>query len=112
MKTARHWNLLESGLIECTLCPRHCRIAENKRGACFGRRRIGDELIAETYGLACGLAMDPIEKKPLNHFLPGSTALSFGTVGCNLSCGFCQNIHLSRPDRMEGRPATPEQIAE
>lgn len=112
MKTARHWNLLENGLIECTLCPRHCRIAEGKRGACFGRRRIGDELIAETYGLACGLAVDPIEKKPLRHFLPGSDALSFGTVGCNLTCGFCQNDHLSRPERIEGRPAAPEEIAE
>jgi pyruvate formate lyase activating enzyme len=112
MKTAEHWKKLGNGLIECTLCPRHCRIAENKRGACFGRRRIGDELIAETYGLACGLAVDPIEKKPLYHFLPGSHTLSFGTVGCNLTCGFCQNYHLSRPGRLEGRPASPEQIAE
>ncbi len=96
MKTARYWHLQKDGLIECDLCPRHCRIADGKRGACVVRRRIGDELIAESYGLACGLAVDPIEKKPLNHFLPGSSVLSFGTVGCNLTCGFCQNFHLSR----------------
>ncbi len=111
MKTAEYWQLLGNGLIECTLCPQHCRIAEGKRGACFGRRRVGDELIAETYGLACGLAVDPIGKKPLNHFLPGSSVLSFGTVGCNLTCGFCQNHHLSQPGQIEGRPVAPEQIA-
>ncbi len=112
MKTARYWHLQENGLIECDLCPRHCRIAEGKRGACFVRKRIGDELIAESYGLACGLAVDPIEKKPLNHFLPGSSVLSFGTVGCNLTCGFCQNFHLSRAKSISGTPATPEQIAD
>jgi pyruvate formate lyase activating enzyme len=96
MKTAAYWHLRTDGLIECTLCPRHCRIADGKRGLCFVRKRIGDELIAESYGRACGLAVDPIEKKPLRHFLPGSRVLSFGTVGCNLTCGFCQNFHLSR----------------
>ena len=102
----------KDGLIECDLCPRHCHIAEGKRGACFVRRRIGDELIFESYGLACGLAVDPIEKKPLNHFLPGSSVLSFGTVGCNLTCGFCQNVHLSQEKSIEGSPATPEEIAD
>ena len=99
-------------MIECTLCPRHCHIAEGKRGACFIRRRIGDELIAESYGHACGLAVDPIEKKPLNHFLPGSSVLSFGTVGCNLTCGFCQNYHLSRAQSIDGSPVTPQKIAD
>jgi len=103
MKTARYWHLLKDGLIECDLCPRHCHIADGKRGACFVRRRIGDELIAESYGHACGLAVDPIEKKPLNHFLPGSRVLSFGTVGCNLTCGFCQNFHLSRAKSIVGQ---------
>ncbi len=112
MKTARYWHLQKDGLIDCALCPRHCRLAEGKRGACFVRRRIGDELIAESYGRACGLAVDPIEKKPLNHFLPGSSTLSFGTVGCNLTCGFCQNFHLSRAKSIEGTPASPEEIAE
>ena len=112
MKTARYWHMRKDGLIECDLCPRHCRIAEDKRGACFVRKRIGNELIADSYGLACGLAVDPIEKKPLNHFLPRSNALSFGTVGCNLTCGFCQNFHLSRATSIEGADASPEQIAE
>jgi len=111
-KTASHWNRLENGVIKCTLCPRRCSIAEGKRGACFGRRRIGDELIAETYGFACGLAIDPIEKKPLHHFLPGSSVLSFGTVGCNLTCGFCQNFHLSHAESVEGTQISPEEIAE
>lgn len=112
MKTAKYWRLLNNGKIECTLCPRRCRIAEGRRGLCFGRKRIGNELVAATYGLACGLAVDPIEKKPLHHFLPGSRVLSFGTVGCNLTCGFCQNYHLSRAKTMYGNPAPPEQIAE
>jgi len=112
MKTARYWHLLEDGQIECTLCPRHCHIAEGKRGACFVRQRVGDELMAASYGLACGLAADPIEKKPLYHFLPGSNALSFGTVGCNLLCGFCQNWHLARATALEGTRITPEKIAE
>jgi len=112
MKTARHWHMQQDGRIECTLCPRHCQIADGKRGACFVRQRIGDELIAESYGRACGLAADPIEKKPLRHFLPGSSVLSFGTVGCNLTCGFCQNFHLSRAAKLEGTRITPEQIAE
>jgi pyruvate formate lyase activating enzyme len=102
----------DDGLIECTLCPRRCRIADGKRGACFGRKRIGKALFAETYGLACGMAVDPIEKKPLYHFLPGSRVLSFGTVGCNLTCGFCQNSRLSRPETLYGNPAPPDQIAE
>jgi pyruvate formate lyase activating enzyme len=112
MRTAKYWELKNDGIIECTLCPRHCRIADGQRGACFGRRRMGDELFAETYGFACGLAVDPIEKKPLHHFLLGSTTLSFGTVGCNLTCGFCQNYHLSRAKTLEGTAVLPEQIAD
>ncbi len=112
MKTARYWHLQKDGLIECDLCPRHCHIAEGKRGACFVRKRIGGKLIADSYGRACGLAVDPIEKKPLNHFLSGSNVLSFGTVGCNLTCGFCQNFHLSRAKSIEGTAASPEQIAD
>jgi pyruvate formate lyase activating enzyme len=112
MKTARYWHLRNDGLIECDLCPRHCRIADGKHGACLVRQRHGDELVAASYGLICGLAVDPIEKKPLYHFLPGSNVLSFGTVGCNLSCGFCQNYHLSRAKKLTGTKITPEQIAE
>lgn len=112
MKTARYWHMRKDGLIECTLCPRHCRIADGKHGACLVRQRKGDQLMAASYGLICGLAVDPIEKKPLYHFLPGSTTLSFGTVGCNLLCGFCQNAHLSRAGTVTGTKITPEQIAE
>ena len=112
MKTARYWHLQDDGLIECSLCPRHCRIADGKHGACLVRQRKGDELFAASYGLICGLAVDPIEKKPLYHFLPGSSVLSFGTVGCNLFCAFCQNWHLSRAARLEGTRITPEEIAE
>ncbi len=112
MRTAKYWDLLQNGQIECALCPRRCRIADGQRGACFGRKRIGDELFAETYGRTCGLAADPIEKKPLCHFLPGSDVLSFGTVGCNFTCSFCQNSHLSRAQSAEGSPASPTQIAE
>lgn len=112
MKTAAYWHLRRDGLIECDLCPRRCRIADGKHGTCLVRQRKGDDLVASSYGIVCGLAIDPIEKKPLSHFLPGSTTLSFGTVGCNLLCGFCQNDHLSRADQVEGTRVTPEQIAE
>lgn len=112
MKAARYWHMRTDGLIECDLCPRHCCIADGKHGACLVRQREGDELIAASYGLICGLAADPIEKKPLYHFLPGSKTLSFGTVGCNLLCKFCQNWHLSRAPEISGTRATPEQIAE
>lgn len=110
MKTASFWEMTDRGSIECTLCPRRCKLADGKRGVCFGRKRIGDKLIAESYGRACGLAVDPIEKKPLTHFLPGSGVLSFGTVGCNLTCGFCQNGPLSRAKVMGGTRITPEKI--
>ena len=112
MKTARYWTMQTDGTIECTLCPRHCRIADGKHGVCLVRQRHGDELVASSYGLICGLAVDPIEKKPLYHFLPSSSVLSFGTVGCNLTCGFCQNCHLSRATKLEGTRTTPEEIAE
>ncbi|MBM4152931.1 MAG: AmmeMemoRadiSam system radical SAM enzyme [Kiritimatiellaceae bacterium] len=112
MFNARYWKLRNDNQIECTLCPRHCHLADGMRGVCFGRRRIGDELFTESYGLACGLAVDPIEKKPLRRFMPGTHTLSFGTVGCNLICAFCQNYHLSRATTLEGTSALPEQIAE
>jgi pyruvate formate lyase activating enzyme len=112
MKTARYWHMRDDGLIECTLCPRHCRMADGGHGTCLVRRRVGSKLIAASYGRICGPAVDPIEKKPLAHFLPGSTVLSFGTAGCNLLCGFCQNAHLSRAAKITGEAITPDQIAE
>lgn len=112
MRTARWWSRIDDGRIECTLCPRNCLIAKGLNGACFVRQRVGDELKAASYGLVCGLAVDPVEKKPLYHFLPGSHVLSFGTVGCNLFCAFCQNFSLSRAQSLEGIPRTPQEIAD
>jgi pyruvate formate lyase activating enzyme len=102
----------DDGRIECDLCPRHCILKDGDRGVCSIRRREGDQLVAAAYGRVCGMAVDPIEKKPLYHFLPGSNILSFGTTGCNLTCGFCQNYHLARCRTIEGSQITPEAIAE
>src|SRR5262245_44847282 len=87
----RYWHLLEDGRIQCDVCPRYCKLHEGQRGLCFVRARQGDQMILTTYGRSSGFCIDPIEKKPLNHFLPGTPVLSFGTAGCNLTCKFCQN---------------------
>ncbi|MFO1294002.1 MAG: AmmeMemoRadiSam system radical SAM enzyme [Rubrivivax sp.] len=111
---ARWWHALPDGRIQCDLCPRDCRLHEGQHGLCFVRRRAGDALVLGTYGRSSGFAIDPIEKKPLAHFLPGSTVLSFGTAGCNLACKFCQNWDISKSramDRLQDR-ASPERIAE
>jgi pyruvate formate lyase activating enzyme len=112
MKTAKYGYLRDNGQIECTLCPRHCRMNDGQRGVCYIRQRIGDQLIQTAYGHACGLAVDPIEKKPLDHFLPGSSVLSFGTSGCNLTCAFCQNYEMSRGGEIPSTPASPAEIAQ
>lgn len=112
MLTAKYWKLLDDGDIECTLCPRHCRIKDQSHGMCLGRQRQDCELFAASYGLICGLAVDPIEKKPLRRFLPNSKTLSFGTTGCNLTCGFCQNDHLSRAETITGTSITPAEITD
>jgi pyruvate formate lyase activating enzyme len=109
----RWWHKLDDGRIQCDLCPRDCRLHEGQRGACFVRARVGDAMVLTTYGRSSGFCVDPIEKKPLNHFLPGSSVLSFGTAGCNLACKFCQNWDISKSrdmDRLMDR-ATPEAIA-
>jgi len=85
----RWWHKLDDGRIQCDLCPRDCRLHEGQRGACFVRARVNDAMVLTTYGRSSGFCVDPIEKKPLNHFLPGSAVLSFGTAGCNLACKFC-----------------------
>ncbi|HEY0250487.1 MAG TPA: AmmeMemoRadiSam system radical SAM enzyme [Kofleriaceae bacterium] len=82
--------------LQCTLCPRDCKLSDGQRGMCFARIREGDEIKLAAYGKASGFAMDPIEKKPLNHFYPGTSVLSFGTAGCNLACKFCQNWDISK----------------
>jgi pyruvate formate lyase activating enzyme len=110
---ARYWHLLDDGRIQCDLCPRDCRLHEGQRGACFVRARVGDEMVLTTYGRSSGFCVDPVEKKPLNHFYPGSSILSFGTAGCNLACKFCQNWDISKSrdfDRLAAQ-ATPEAIA-
>ena len=109
----RYWHLLDDGRIQCDLCPRDCKLHEGQRGACFVRKRQDDQMILTTYGRSSGFCIDPIEKKPLNHFYPGSSVLSFGTAGCNLACKFCQNWDISKSrdmDRLMDQ-ASPEAIA-
>jgi len=110
---ARWWQRLADGRLQCDLCPRQCRLHDGQRGLCFVRRRVAAGIVLTTYGRSSGFCVDPIEKKPLNHLLPGSTVLSFGTAGCNLACKFCQNWDISKAtemDRLQER-ASPEQIA-
>lgn len=110
---ARYWHRLEDGRLQCDLCPRFCRLREGQRGLCFVRGRQHDRIILTTYGRSSGFCIDPIEKKPLYHFLPGTPALSFGTAGCNLACKFCQNWDISKArnfDRLQD-VAEPESIA-
>jgi pyruvate formate lyase activating enzyme len=111
---ARWWHQLEDGRIQCDLCPRDCRLHEGQRGLCFVRKREGSRMVLTTYGRSSGFCIDPIEKKPLNHFHPGSSILSFGTAGCNLACKFCQNWDISKSremDRLQDE-ASPAAIAE
>lgn len=110
---ARYWHLLEDGRMQCDLCPRDCKLHEGQRGACFVRMRDGDRMILTTYGRSSGFCIDPIEKKPLNHFYSGSSVLSFGTAGCNLACKFCQNWDISKSRDMDSLmdQASPEAIA-
>jgi len=110
----RYWHRLDDGRIQCDLCPRDCRLHEGQRGACFVRQREGDAMVLTTYGRSSGFCIDPIEKKPLNHFYPGSSVLSFGTAGCNLACKFCQNWDISKSREMDTLmdQASPEAIAE
>ena len=110
----RYWHALEDGRIQCDLCPRFCKLNEGQRGLCFVRARKDDAMVLTTYGRSSGFCIDPIEKKPLSHFLPGTPVLSFGTAGCNLTCKFCQNWDISKArdfDRLQDR-APPEVIAE
>ena len=91
-----YWHELPDGRIQCDLCPRFCKLHEGQRGLCFVRARQDNEILLTTYGRSSGFCVDPIEKKPLNHFLPGTPVLSFGTAGCNLTCSFCQNWDISK----------------
>ncbi len=110
----RWWHPTEDGKIMCDLCPRACVMKDGDRGFCFVRKNEGNQMVLTTYGKSTGFCVDPVEKKPLNHFLPGSSILSFGTAGCNLGCQFCQNwsISKSREIEMLSEKASPERIAE
>ena len=114
MAPGRWWHALDDGRIQCDLCPRDCKLHEGQRGMCFVRQRIGGSMALTTYGRSSGFCIDPIEKKPLNHFFPGSAVLSFGTAGCNLACKFCQNWDISKSREMDRLmdEASPERIAE
>jgi pyruvate formate lyase activating enzyme len=110
---ARWWHALPDGRIQCDLCPRDCKLHEGQRGLCFVRKMEGGQMVLTTYGRSSGFCVDPIEKKPLNHFYPGSSVFSFGTAGCNLACKFCQNWDISKSretDTMVDQ-ALPDEIA-
>jgi pyruvate formate lyase activating enzyme len=109
----RYWHRLDDGRVQCDVCPRACKLREGQRGLCFVRACENAEVVLTTYGRSSGFCVDPIEKKPLNHFLPGSSVLSFGTAGCNLACKFCQNWDISKSREIDtlADAASPEQIA-
>jgi len=108
-----YWSELDDGRVVCELCPRACKLNEGQRGLCFVRARENGGIVLTTYGRSSGFAVDPIEKKPLNHFLPGTPVFSFGTAGCNLTCKFCQNWDISKSRKMDtlADAAGPEEIA-
>ncbi|MEA5153242.1 AmmeMemoRadiSam system radical SAM enzyme [Raineyella sp.] len=110
---ARYWHALDDGRLQCDVCPRECHLRDGQRGFCFVRMREGDQIVLTTYGRSSGFCIDPIEKKPLNHFHPGTSVLSFGTAGCNLGCKFCQNWDISKSREMDRLmdQASPEQLA-
>src|SRR3990172_6887316 len=110
----KYWHRLEDGRIQCDLCPRFCKLNESQQGLCFVRARQNDQILLATDGRSRCFCVDPNEKKPLNHFLPGTPVLSFGTAGCNLSCRFCQNWDISKSRELEtlADEASPERIAE
>ena len=108
-----YWHRLEDGRVQCDVCPRACRLHEGQRGLCFVRGCEGNAVVLHSYGRSSGFCIDPIEKKPLNHFLPGTPVLSFGTAGCNLTCKFCQNWDMSKSREMDtlADRAAPEDLA-
>ena len=110
---ARWWSRLPDGRLECNACPRLCKLHEGQRGFCFVRQNVGGQMVLTTYGRSSGFCVDPIEKKPLNHFYPGTSVFSFGTAGCNLGCRFCQNWDISKARAFDllADHATPETIA-
>jgi len=110
---AKYWREFDDGRIQCDLCPRFCKLHEGQRAFCFVRARQGNQIVLTTYGRSSGFCIDPVEKKALNHFLPGTPVLSFGTSGCNLGCKFCQNWDISKAQEFDvlAERARPEDIA-
>ncbi len=110
----RYWSALSDGKLLCEVCPRACKLSEGQQGMCFVRARQNDRIVLTTYGRSSGFCVDPIEKKPLNHFLPGTPVFSFGTAGCNLTCKFCQNWDISKSREIDtlADAAGPLEIAE
>lgn len=109
----RYWHVLDDGRIQCDVCPRQCKLHDGQRGLCFVRAAHGGAIVLTTYGRSSGFCIDPIEKKPLNHFLPGTPVFSFGTAGCNLTCKFCQNWDISKAREFDvlADAASPDAIA-
>jgi pyruvate formate lyase activating enzyme len=110
----KYWHVLDDGRVQCDLCPRFCRMHDGQRGLCFVRMCQGNQIVLTTYGRSSGFCVDPIEKKPLNHFFPGTSVLSFGTAGCNLACKFCQNWDISKSRQTDtlADSASPQRIAD
>jgi pyruvate formate lyase activating enzyme len=110
----RYWHTLDDDRAQCDLCPRFCKLKPGQRGLCFIRANDDGKIILTSYGRSSGFCIDPIEKKPLNHFLPGTPVFSFGTAGCNLSCKFCQNWDISKSREIDtlADDASPQMIAE
>jgi pyruvate formate lyase activating enzyme len=109
----KYWHQIDSQHIQCDVCPRACKLKNGQQGLCFVRACVDDQIVLTSYGRSSGFAVDPIEKKPLNHFYPGSSVFSFGTAGCNLACKFCQNWDMSKSRQMDTLAATasPQEIA-
>ena len=109
----KYWHQLDDGRVQCDMCPRFCKMKDGQRGLCFVRANQDGEIVLTSYGRSSGFCVDPIEKKPLNHFLPGTPILSFGTAGCNLACKFCQNWDISKSREIDtlADAATPQKIA-
>ena len=112
-RSTTYWHSLDDGRVQCDVCPRACKLRDGQQGVCFVRARDGDGIVLTTYGRSSGFCVDPIEKKPLDHFLPGSAVFSFGTAGCNLACRFCQNWDISKSKEIDtlADEASPETIA-
>ncbi|MFK5986786.1 MAG: AmmeMemoRadiSam system radical SAM enzyme [Pseudomonadota bacterium] len=109
----KYWHQLDDGRVQCDICPHFCKLKESQRGLCFVRANHNQQIVLTSYGRSSGFCIDPIEKKPLNHFYPGTPILSFGTAGCNLICKFCQNWDISKSRQVDtlADQASPEKIA-